>query len=115
MCLGASADNFSFNPLTKFRIQAVRTEGSSVAPGSTHGVNSPLCVTDVNATDDDCFWYVQEYKAGQYALRNAKTGEYMTWDDVRSDNPIRRYLNLTTELKGDSSLWTIGVYDEDIY
>ena len=115
VCLGASADNFSFNPLTKFRIQAVRTESSSVAPGSTHGVNSPLCVTDVNATDDDCFWYVQEYKAGQYALRNAKTGEYMTWDDVRSDNPIRRYLNLTTELKGDSSLWTIGVYDEDIY
>ncbi|MBR4649392.1 MAG: CotH kinase family protein [Bacteroidaceae bacterium] len=114
-CVQVRADGLSFNPLTKFRIVAANTAGSSAAPGMLHGVNTPVCITTSDALAADCYWYIQEYKDGQYAIRNAQTHEYMTWDEVRSDNPLRRYMTMTTVMRGDSSLWTIRDLGDDLY
>ena len=112
----AQTESLSFDPTMKLRIESYSSAGASVALGALHSVNSPLCVT----TDDpeysaDCWWYVLQYKAGQYALRNASTGAFLMWDDVRSDNPIRRYMSTTDVLRGDSTLWTIRVIDDGVY
>ncbi len=107
MGLSAMADNLSFNPLTKFRIESLLAEGSAVAVGSRHGVNSPVCVAISNADEADCWWYFQEFKSGQFAIRNASTGQYLAYDDVRSDNPIRRYMHLENSVRSDSALWYI--------
>ena len=115
VCVGAYADGLSFNPLTKFRIMAANMWGSSVGIGMEHGVNTPLSVSTSDPESDDCYWYIQEHKKGQFALRNALTGEYITWDEVRSDNPMRRYLNVTATMKGDSSLWVIRDLGDDLY
>ena len=115
VCVSAFADGLSFNPLTKFRIMAANMWGSSVGIGMEHGVNTPLSVSTSDAEAADCYWYIQEHKKGQFALRNASTGEYITWDEVRSDNPMRRYLNVTATMKGDSSLWVIRDLGDDLY
>lgn len=107
---GVRAQDLSFNPTTKFKIEWAWGGNYTVAPGSGHNVNSPLCVTASNNSADDCYWYLQEYKKGKFAIKNASTGVYITWDEVRSDSPIRRSLNLTDELHGDSSLWTVNRY-----
>ena len=43
-----------------------------------------------------------------YAIRNAKSGEFIVIDDVRSETPFRRYMHLEKSVKNDSALWTIG-------
>ena len=114
-CVCAEAESLSFNPLTKFRIVAAKTAGSSAAPGMLHGVNTPVCITTEDALAADCYWSIQEYKEGQSAIRNAQTRESLTWDMVRSDNPMRRYLTMTMVMKGDSSLWTIKDWGDSVY
>ena len=109
-----AGDTLSFNPMMKLRIESYSLGGGMVAPGANHGINSPVSVT-VGSPSGDCYWYVREYKVGQYAIQNAQTGEYLTWDDVRSDNPIRRYLCLTKDMRGDSSLWTVRMLDDELY
>jgi len=115
MSLTTFADTFSFDPTVKYRIEAYISYGSSVALGENHGINSPLCVATSSTTDSDCYWYIQEHKSGKYALRNAKTGQYIAWDEVRADNPIRRYIHMSDAMTGDSCLWTIGEYADGIY
>lgn len=114
-CINAHAEHLSFNPTIKFRIVATSVPGSSAAPGMPHGVNTPVVMTTDDANTADCYWYIQEYKEGQYALRNVSTNEYMTWDEVRSDNPIRRYLNLTATMNGEYSLWSIRDLGSNVY
>ena len=117
-CVWAQAQtegSLSFEPTMKLRIESY-SNGGSMSLGALHGVNSPLCVTADDAdTSPDCWWYVLEYKKGQYAFRNAATGDFLMWDDVRSDNPIRRYMNVSPVLHGDSSLWTIRILGDDTY
>lgn len=115
----AMAQTVTIDGSVKLRLSCEAEEGSSVAPGSSHGVNSPVCWTYTDAYNADCYWYLKEVNSGQYSIQNASTGEYMTWDGVRSGSagdtstPVRRYLTLTTTLKGDSSLWVVNRYDDN--
>ncbi len=111
----AHADRLSFNPSIKFRIEPKMVSGSAIATGSNHGVNSPVCVTTTNTGSDDCYWYFLEYKTGKYAIRNAQTSQYLVWDEVRSNSPIRRYMHLDSAVRSDSALWTIGQLGDGTY
>ncbi len=122
ICMGAGvgfAQSLKIDGGVKFRLSCVEEEGSSVAPGSSHGVNSPVCWTYTDATNADCYWYFKEVASGVYTIQNASTGEYMTWDGVRTGYaantsvPVRRYLTLTTTLAGDSSRWTVTKYSDN--
>lgn len=115
VAISIGADNLSFNPTTKFRIESQVLSGSAIALGSNHGVNSPVCITGTSTTDADCYWYILEYKTGKYAIRNAKTGQYLAFDEVRSDNPVRRYMHLENSVRNDSALWTIGEHSDGVY
>ena len=109
------ADRFSFNPTMRFRIESKVASGSAIAIGSRHGINSPVCIATTNTGEDDCYWYFHEYKTGKYAIRNAQTGQYLVWDEVRSDSPIRRYLHLDYAIRSDSALWTMGKQSDGTY
>ncbi|MDD6783331.1 MAG: CotH kinase family protein [Prevotellaceae bacterium] len=102
------AGDFSFDPTMKFRIASCLNLNGSLALGENHGKNTPVCVTTTNTTDEDCYWYIYEYKTNKYAIRNAKSGEFIVIDDVRSETPFRRYMHLEKSVKNDSALWTIG-------
>ncbi len=111
----AHADRFSFNPTIKFRIAPKMTTYGSIATGSNHNINTPVCLATSNTTSDDCYWYFLEYRTGQYAIRNAQTSEYLVWDEVRSESPIRRYMRLDSSVESDSALWTIGQASDGSY
>jgi hypothetical protein len=111
----AHADRFSFSPSIKFRIAPTMTPNGALAIGSNHSINSPACLSTSSTYDDDCYWYILEYKTGKYAIRNAKTSQYLVWDEVRSESPIRRYMHLDTSVKSDSALWTIGQTADGAY
>ena len=113
--VGVHADRFSFNPTMRFRIESKVASGSAIAIGSRHGINSPVCIATTNTSEDDCYWYFHEYKTGKYAIRNAQTGQYLVWDEVRSDNPIRRYLHLDYAIRSDSALWIMGKQSDGTY
>ena len=115
MALGvyATADNLSFNPTMKFRIQSKVLANSAVALGNNHNINSPVCIT--SSTSGDCYWYFLEYKTGKYAIRNAQSGQYLVFDETRSDNPIRRYMHLDYNVNSDSALWQIGQHGDGSY
>lgn len=104
----AEAQHLSFNPTTKFRIESKVSFGSAMALGSNHGINSPVCIDINRSTSNDRYWYIYEFKTGKYAFRNASTGQYLVYDGVRSNSPIRRNLSLTNNVANDSALWTIG-------
>lgn len=113
------AQTLTIDASVKFKLSCVAEEGSSVAPGSAHGVNTPVCWTYDNSDNDDCYWYFKEVETGVYTIHNASTHEYMTWDGVRQGSaddmstPVRRYLTLTTALVGDSSHWKIEKYADN--
>ena len=100
-----------FNATTKYRIESLYFLGSSAAIGDKHSVNSPLCMTMDNAASyPDCWWYFVEQGSGtgQYALKNASTGEYITLDDQYTNTPqILRYAHMSSYIDGDKSLWYI--------
>ncbi|MBP5629553.1 MAG: CotH kinase family protein [Bacteroidaceae bacterium] len=100
-----------FNATTKYRIESLFFLGSSAAIGDNHSVNSPLCMTMDNAASyPDCWWYFVEQGSGtgQYALKNASTGEYITLDDQYTNTPqILRYAHMSSYIDGEKSLWYI--------
>ena len=93
-----------------FRLAAAsyRT-GGAVVPGEKAGQNTALYHTNSLSTLGKAnYWYVYEAGKGRYALKNAATGQWITYDGQRTDGSyVRRYLTLTDALQGDSSLWTL--------
>ncbi|MDE7377890.1 MAG: CotH kinase family protein [Paraprevotella sp.] len=94
-----------------FRIASlhVQTSGAWV-PGSVAGASTPLFYASGMPSDGSAYWEVRKVANGQYTLRNEKTGHYLTWDNQREDGSYtRRYVDLTEQLRGDSSRWTLSL------
>lgn len=83
--------------------------GGSVVPGEKASQNTVLYHTSSLSTlGKSNFWYVYEKGKHTYALKNAGTGQWITYDGQRTDGSyVRRYVSLTDEAVGDSSLWTM--------
>lgn len=102
--------SFHFDRTAKYRIQCDYIEGG-VCVGSEHNQSTPVYY-DVNGkSEGDLLWYILEISEGRYVIKNAQTAEYMTYDGVR-EGQDRRYLTVTKEIRGDSSVWTFEKYNE---
>ena len=88
------------------RLQSNYADGG-VAIGGEHDSESPVyyVVYSGEYTDDE-FWYFDEQDSAVYQIRNAMTGDLLYYDGVY-EGTYRRYLNVSTEAKGDSSLWEV--------
>lgn len=80
--------------------------GGCVADGRLSGQTTPLYYLASATTSAETYWTVSEEQPGQYSIRNVRTGQYVTYDGVRSDNPVRRYVSMTDTRNGNQSLWT---------
>lgn len=91
------------------RVQSNYDQGG-VALGVAHSVDAPLLYVSgsgASSWTDDMFWYFEgTEESGLYRIRNASTGEYISYDGVYEGTYLR-YLTVDTELYGDSSLWEI--------
>lgn len=80
----------------------------SWTPGELAGETTPVYHTASLLPGKSGYWILKEEKKKQYSLCNAENGLYLTWDgQYVTEGYLRRYVDLTSELKGDSSLWTI--------
>ncbi len=100
----------SLNLIRTVRLRSTNYQQSGgIVPGECADANTPLHHTENLGTGGRShYWYVCEVASKCYALRNVATGDYITYDAQRTDGDyVRRYLDMTPELRGDSSLWTV--------
>ena len=92
-----------------------------VADGGRSGAATPLYYLERATTADYTYWMITEEQDGQYTIRNAATGKYITYDGQRTDagsngaTQTRRYVDMTSGTDGDYSLWTFQDYSEGVY
>ena len=87
-----------------------------VTDGATAGQNTPVYYQPQATTGDETWWYFTQEDEGVYSIKNAKTGQYVTYDGVRSDSPqLRRYVSMTDRKDGNNSLWQIVRQESGIY
>ena len=102
-----------FSPDKTYHIEVEQFRGGCVADGVSVGQQTPLFYLSSATTASETYWLITEESEGLYSFRNAKTGQYITYDGVRSD--YRRYVTMTTALDGNKSLWTITLQSDNLY
>ena len=79
-----------------------------VTDGATANRNTPLYYSTTTNQNEENLWIFEEVYWGNFTIKNAKTGQYVTYDGVRQDSPqLRRYVSMTNEIDGNKSLWSI--------
>jgi len=110
------ADSWNFDPQTKYRVECIALSPSAMALGANHNLNTPLCITSTDYKDSDCYWYFKEEETGKYSIQNASTYQYLTYDEFHESSPqTLRYVHLSSELEGETSLWYIGQLQTTTY
>jgi len=104
-----------FDSSKKYHIVCSQFTSGCVTDGASAGMTTPLFYLTSTKDTDETYWMMTEQGEGQFTIRNAKTGQYITYDGVRSDNPLRRYVSMTDNTDGDKSLWTFDLQSEGIY
>jgi len=90
----------------RYHIVCQQFPDGCIADGVSSGQDTPLTCLTQRTTDQAAFWTITETEGGQYQIRNAKTGQYVTYDGVREGNN-RRYVSMTDQPQADMSLWNI--------
>ena len=78
-----------------------------VTDGASAGKNTPLYYLENYTTGNETFWVISEVRSGLYSIKNCKTGQYVAYDGVRSDNPLRRYVSMINSVSNTQALWTL--------
>ncbi|MBQ8098058.1 MAG: CotH kinase family protein [Bacteroidaceae bacterium] len=96
----------TFNPNVKYRIVCRQYGRGGLALGTIHNTQTALYYITTSDSYEDQFWYFHEVSPGQFTIRNASTGGFITYDGIYSGS-YNRYVCITDEVRGDSSLWTV--------
>ncbi|MBE6261409.1 MAG: hypothetical protein E7107_11425 [Prevotella sp.] len=111
LCVRAVPD---FQSGTKYHIVCRQFTTGCVTDGAAAGQQTPLYYL-VNATTDAAtYWTMEDAGSNRFYIRNALTGQYVTYDGVRQDN-TRRYVSMTVQPDGNKSLWTFAVQDNGYF
>ena len=104
-----------FDSARRYHIVCRQHQEGCVADGAWAGQTTPLYYLPTATTDDATYWLFTEEQQGLYSIRNARTGQYVTYDGVRTDQ--RRYVSMTDQMDGSYSLWTMYMpfNEEGIY
>lgn len=95
---------------SKYHIVVAAHPGGCLADGLSAGQQAPLYYLSSATTDDWTYWELTEISSGKYSIRNAATGQYVTYDGERIE-ASKRYVGMTGDMDGDNSLWqfeTVG-------
>ncbi len=101
-----SAATVTFNPNTKYKLVCRQYMKGGIALGAEQNRQTALYYVTMSEDKEDMLWYIDEKSPGAFFIRNAKSGQYITYDGVYSGS-LKRYVTLSFEAKGDSSLWRI--------
>ncbi len=101
-----SAASLAFNPNSKYKLVCRQYMKGGIALGAEQNRQTALYYVTMSEDKEDMLWYIDEKSPGVFFIRNAKSGQYITYDGVYSGS-MKRYVTLTYQAKGDSSLWRI--------
>lgn len=107
-----SAPNFQSG--TKYRIVCRQFTAGCVTDGATAGQQTPLFYLTTANTAEASYWTMEDAGESQFCIRNAKTGQYVTYDGVRQGT-TRRYVSMTAVPDGNRSLWTFSAADNGYF
>lgn len=104
----------------RYRIVSENFQNGCVADGRTVGQLTPLYYLPEASTNPEAYWFINEEQPGLFSIKNAKTGQYITYDGLRTDvsfgsDMTRRYVGMTDALDGNNSLWRFDLQDEGVY
>lgn len=97
----------SFQQGYVYHIVCQQFPNGCVTDGTLARQATPLYYLENYTTDEETFWVINEVRSGLYSIKNSKTGKYVTYDGVRSESPLRRYVSMTNSVSNTQALWTI--------
>lgn len=105
MSVSAAKATITFNSSTKYRISCKYYGSGAVVTGAAHNSSAYLFYTtdEEEAEADDAWWYIEADGAG-YTIKNASTGEYMTFTTERTEG-VCKGLKLTEGTEDADSRW----------
>lgn len=103
LVLSATASTVTFNANTKYKISCKYYGSGAVATGSAHNSSAYLFYTLSEADAEDAWWYIEADGSG-YTIKNAQTGEYITFTTERTLG-VCKGLKLTEETEESASRW----------
>lgn len=105
----------AFRSGQNYRIENRMIARGGVALGVRYDSATPLLHVAEPKNLDDVLWTITADGATSsgrplYTIRHAETQQYVTFDGLRGD--VKRYVDLTDEVCGDSSRWYFESYDD---
>ena len=111
----------NLDPNKRYHIVCTYYSNGCVVDGASAAATTPLYHLQTATTDESTYWLFTEEQDGQYTIRNAATGKYITYDGQRSDagtngaTLTRRYVDMTPDVNSQYSLWTFQEYSDGVY
>ena len=104
----------NFQSSTKYHIVCRQFTAGCVTDGAASGQQTPVYYLTTATTATATYWTMEDAGGSMFYIRNAQTGQYVTYDGVRQGT-TRRYINMTDLPDGNNSLWTFTVQDNDYF
>lgn len=103
----------------RYHIVCQQFSTGCVTDGATAEQQTPVYYLPTATTNEETYWLFDEVNPEEYAIRNAKTGLYITYDGVREDisdgGQLRRYISMTAQMDDRYSLWTFVQQSDGVY
>ena len=105
-----------FSKDKKYHIVCSQFSAGCVADGASANQNTPLYHLPEATQGEETYWLMNDEGDGYFSIKNAKTGQYVTYDGQRQDTPqLLRYISMTDEKDGNNSLWTFAQHSDGVY
>ncbi len=105
-----------FSKDKKYHIVCSQFSSGCVVDGASAHQNTPLYHLQEATQDEETYWLMNDEGDGYFSIKNAKTGQYVTYDGQRQDSPmLLRYVSMTDEMNGKNSLWAFYHYGDGVY
>ena len=98
----------------KYRIVCQQFTAGCVVDGAAAGQQTPLYYRTTATTQQSAYWLMEDCGDSQFYIRNAQTGQYVTYDGVR-EGSTRRYVSMTDQPSGNKSLWAFGAQENGYF
>lgn len=111
----------NLDPNKRYHIVCSYYSNGCLIDGASSGATTPLYHLETATTDESTYWLFTEQQDGQYTIRNAATGKYITYDGQRANAGedgaalTRRYVDMTADVNSQYSLWTFQEFSEGVY
>ena len=109
----------ALNATKRYHVECELYTGGCVTDGGTANANTPLYYLTAATTAASTYWIIEEQKEGSFSIKNAATGQYVTYDGIRrdydSDGETRRYVVMTSVIDANYSLWTFVLQANGYY